>query len=271
MNISSLFRKNKQLIYWFAFTIILAISFFLISKYHTIIIDNWYNTILSIIGTLGALVTAKDISTKFKKTLYKIKTTMMNKQVSWSLFCNYKGETINNLTFNSIKNKLKEIGDNNRVIHENSWKISLTIDGVLLECSYREHLNTDIYSSNEYLGEISLYIPEYHAPYLEASDLLEERIFPILNYMHKEIGNCHESFSFDVIFKDYHPYLGLYVKDFRKKEHFTFTCDFSEESPIKGLDSIGKVTITHKKLTLRAKSLNSFSGLIKKHLFLAGG
>ena len=271
MKINSLFRKNKQLIYWFAFTIILAISIVLVGKFYTFIIDNWYSTLLTVIGTLGAIVTAKDISTKFKKTLYKTKTTMMNKQVSWSLSCNYKGEDIKDSTFKTIKDKLKSIGDNNRVIHENSWKISLTVDGVLIECSYKNYVNPDVYSSNEYLGEIYLYIPEYHAPYLEASDLLEVRIFPILTYMHKEIGNCHEAFSFDVIFKDYHPYLGLYVKDFRKKEHFTFTCDFSEESPIKGLDPIGKVTITNKKLTLRAQNLNSFSGLIKKHLFLAGG
>jgi len=267
----SAIKSYINVIYWLLLMCIAVILALIIYNVFPFLVKHWLVTITTIISIIGSLLTLKDISKRFQKFLYKSKVILRNRQIAWSLSGKYKDEMISPLTFSKIKNFLKELGENNTLIFENTSDVSLNIDGIILKCSYREQINDNIYSKSDTIGEISFYIPEYHAPYVEANVLLEQRIIPILNEIKQKIGECKESFTFDVFFKEYHPYLGLYLKGIDRSMNLSFNCSFIEAPSTKGIKDESTVTVSKKKLSLNTKTLYSLDRLIQKHLFLSGG
>lgn len=257
--------------YWIVLMFVTIILSFIALNFYTFFLKHWYATLTSILTVFGSLVTLKDISTKFQKFLYKTKVILQNRQIAWSLNSSYCGEKVTASTYNGVKKFLKELGENNIVISEGNSDISITIDGVIIQCSYREQDNENIYSDNNKIGEIILFIPEYHAPYVEANVLLERRVLPILHKVKQYFVECDENFTLDVYFKESHPYLGLYLKGIDKEEVLSFNCNFKEKPSIKGLDDDDIISVSKRKLTLNTKNLYSLDRLIKKHLFLSGG
>ncbi|WP_077318148.1 hypothetical protein [Virgibacillus proomii] len=260
-----------NVVYWILLLLAAVVAILFILSTYTLLIKNWYITLTSIISLIGSFITLKDISVRFQKFLYKSKVILQNKQVAWSITSNYKGETISIDTFNTLKTFLKDLGVNNFLIKENDSDIYLSVDGITFHCSYRAYLNDDVYSDADTIGEIIFYIPEYHAPYVEANVLLEERLIPILNELKSKMGDCTESFNFEIYFKDYHPYLGLYLKDIKRTKDFSFNFSYKEEPSSKGIEDDATVTVSKDRLSLKTKTLYTLNRLIQKHLFLSGG
>lgn len=248
----------------------ITISFILFHTAKTLI-NHWFVTITSLVSLIGVFFTLKDISTRFQKFLYKSKVILRNRQIAWSLDGTYQGEQITSFTFTMLKDFLKGLGENNTVLTEDSTNITLTMDGVIIQCSFSEDINEDIYSESDNKGSIALFIPEYHAPYVESNVLLETRVIPILNEVKQKIGECEESFTFDVFFKEYHPYLGLYLKGSKNNKNTLFNCSFIEAPSTKGINDQSLVTVSLKKLSMNTKTIYSLNRLIQKHLFLSGG
>ncbi|RIW27625.1 hypothetical protein D3H55_22820 [Bacillus salacetis] len=267
----SIIRPYINVLYWIVLIIVAVVSALIIYNIYSVLIENWFVTITSIITLIGSIVTLKDLSKRFQRFLYKSKVILRNRQIAWSLDGRYKGTSINLSTFSNIKEFIKDIGENNTIISENANDISLNIDGVIIQCSYREEFNEDIYSETSNVGEITIYIPEYHAPYVEANVLLEQRIIPILNELKQKVGECSEAFTFDVFFKEQHPYLGLYLKGFGKNRDLTFNCSFVEAPITKGITDESTIIVSKKKLSVNTKTLYNLDRLIHKHLFLSGG
>lgn len=267
----SVIKPYINVVYWIVLMIITVVVALIIFNLYSIFIDNWFVTFTSFITLIGSIVTLKDLSKRFQKFLYKTKVILRNRQIAWTLDGRYKGETITASAFYNIKEFLKDIGENNTLISEKVTDISLNIDGIIIQCSYREEPNHDVFSKEENTGEIFIYIPEYHAPYVEANLLLEQRIIPILNEMKQKIGECSETFTFDVFFKNHHPYLGLYLKGIDRNKNLTFNCSFVEGPSTKGIKDESVITISKRNLSLNTKTLYSLDRLIQKHLFLSGG
>lgn len=267
----SVIKPYINVLYWIVLMSLTVIVALLIFNNFSILKENWFITITSIITLIGSIVTLKDLSKKFQIFLYKTKVILRNRQIAWSLDGGYRGESISSLTFHNIKKFLKGLGDNNTLIAENSANISLNIDGIVIQCLYREHPNDNVFSESENIGEISFFIPEYHAPYVEANLLLEQRVIPILNEIKQEVGESSETFTFDVFFKEYHPYLGLYLRELDRNTNLSFNCSFIEAPSTKGMKDESVVTVSKKKLSLNTKTLYSLDRLIQKHLFLSGG
>lgn len=242
------------MIYWLGLMFLTVTFALIIYNGFPIIIEHWQFAVTTIISLFGILVTLKDVSERFQKFLYKTKVILRNRQIAWSLDGKYSGEAISVFTFTTIKKFLKELGENNILIYENTSDISLSVDGIILQCAFREQINDNIYSNSDTIGAISFYIPEYHAPYVEANALLDQRIMPILNEIKQEVGECDESFTFDVFFKEYHPYLGLYLKGRNNSRNISFHCSFIEAPSTKGLKDESVVTISKKKLSLNTKT-----------------
>lgn len=264
-------KPYLNVFYWIMLMLVVVIVAFSIYNLYPLLIENWFVTITSLITLVGSIVTLKDLSKRFQKFLYKTKVILRNRQIAWSLDGRYKGESIDESSFCYIKSFLKDVGENNTLILESDTDISLSIDGVIIQCSYRKEPNENVFSKEENIGEISIYIPEYHAPYVEADILLEQRIIPILNEMKQKIGECNEAFTFDVYFKDVHPYLGLYLKGLDRNSPLAFNCSFMEAPSTKGVKDEGIITVSEKKLSMNTKTLYSLDRLIHKHLFLSGG
>ncbi|WP_370296298.1 hypothetical protein [Rossellomorea marisflavi] len=260
-----------NVIYWISLMLITFIFTIIIYNNFAVFVGNWFVTITSIITIIGALVTLKDISKKFQSFLYRGKVILRNKQIALSLDGVYKGASITFSDFIAIKTLLMDLGTNNTLIADRPNDISLSIDGVIIQCAFREEPNDNVYSQKGNIGKISFYIPEYHAPYVEANVLLEQRIIPILNEIKQNIGDCSEAFTFDVFFKDYHPYLGLYLKGPESNKNLSFNCSFAELPSTKGIKDEGIITISKQKLSINTKTLHSLDRLIQKHLFLSGG
>jgi hypothetical protein len=267
----SVIRPYINVLYWVVLIIIAVVSALIIYSLYSTMIENWFVTITSLITLIGSIVTLKDLSKRFQKFLYKTNVILQNRQIAWSLDGRYKGESIDASAFYNIKEFLKDIGENNTLISDNATDISLNIDGVVIQCFYREEPNGNVFSKGENIGEIFIYIPEYHAPYVEANLLLEQRIIPILNEVKQKVGECSEAFTFDVFFKDHHPYLGLYLKGLDKNKNLSFNCSFMETPSTKGIKDESIITVSKKKLSMNTKTLYSLDRLIHKHLFLSGG
>lgn len=264
-------RMYINVFYWIMLTIIITILSVIILNYYSFFLTHWFTTLTTLATVFGALVTLKDISTKFQKFLIKTKVILLNRQIAWSLESRYFGEVITISTYNNVKDFLKEIGENNIVISEGNSDISIIIDGVIIQCSYREQENENIYSPINKVGTITIFIPEYHAPYVEANVLLERRVLPILHKVKQHLSDCEESFTFDVFFKERHPFLGLYLTGIDKNNTLSFNCNFKETPSVKGLEEESIISISKKRLTLNTKNLYVLDSLIQKHLFLSGG
>lgn len=267
----SVLRAYLNVFYWIVLMLIVTVISIIGLNYYSFFLEHWFATLTSIATLFGSLVTLKDISTKFQKFIYKTKVVLRNKQIAYSLDCRYRGEMITASTFNNTKNFLKGLGENNIVISERMSDIAITIDGVVIQCSFRDYDNENIFSPKLKIGEISLFIPEYHAPYVEANVLLEQRILPILHKVKQNFGECEESFTFDVFFKESHPYLGLYLKGIDQENTLSFNCNFKESPSVRGLKEESIISVSKKNLTLNTKNLYSLDRLIQKHLFLSGG
>ncbi|MBT2218343.1 hypothetical protein F3157_03715 [Virgibacillus dakarensis] len=269
----SVVKAYINVLYWLVLMLAAVILTLAIYNHYPILIQNWFITFTSVITLFGTFVTLKDLSQKFQRFIYKSRVILRNRQIAWSLAGKYYGEGISSLIFFELKEFLKELGDNNTIISEKTYNISLNIDGIVIQCIYREQQNENIFSETENVGEISFYIPEYHAPYVEANVLLEQRILPVLNNIKSKIGECSETFTFDVYFKKQHPYLGLYLRGLDRKNisNLSFNCSFIEAPSMKGINDESVVTVSRKKLSFSTKNLYSLDRLIHKHLFLSGG
>jgi hypothetical protein len=233
-------------------------------------ISNLFSTITSILGLIGSVITYRDVSERFKRFLLKSRVVLLNKQIAWSLEADFINHTISYETFLKIKDYLQQIGENRTIFNDELYQLSMSIDGVVLQLTFQQNNNEDIFISSELNGSISLFFPEYHAPYLESNVLLENHVFPILNNIKSKIGQSEESFRFHVFFKNQNPFIGLYLKDLSSEEKFTFMCNFQEKNPILGIEEENLINISQKSLKLSTKNLYSLNRLIHKHLFLAG-
>ena len=263
--------SHLNVYYWIVLMAIMTSISLIVIKFYSVLLENWFVTLTTIATIFGSLVTLKDLSTKFQKFLYKAKVILRNKQIAWSLDGKFSGEMVTDNTFQNVKTFLKGLGDNNNIIAEGYSEISISIDGVLIQCSYMEYENENIFSSKSKYGKINLFIPEYHAPYVEAHVLLEQRILPILYQLKDNFKGCEESFTFDVYFKNIHPYLGMYFKGLDKEKLLSCNCTIKELPNIRGLTEESIVSISKSKLTLNTKNLYNLDQLMKKYLFLSGG
>lgn len=265
------FTANINIIYWIVTVILVVTAAFAIYFSHEWLIKHPFTSITTIIALFGSIVTLKDISNRFQKYLLKVKVILKNSQISLSFNSHFKGDEISKSKFDELKKLLKSLGNDSNIIYENAYELSISIDGVLLQCSFREYDNEEIYSYKEKYGEIIIFIPQYHAPYVEATYLLENKLLPIVTEIKSQIGYCDEQYTFDVHFMKKHPFIGLYVNELRGKHNVSFNLDFIEKPIIDGLSVESSTKISLKKLSLHTKNLTNLDRLIKKHLFLSGG
>ncbi|MFA1711488.1 hypothetical protein ACDX66_07235 [Peribacillus frigoritolerans] len=263
-------HKYLNVIYLFLITGVLFLILLFIFFNRAAVINHWFTSLSTLIGIIGTILTAKDISQRFKAFLVKSKVILFNKQMAWSLEAEFLSNSINLSTFSQIKSHLKQIGDNRTVFGETDYKISINIDGVTFQLKYQEMDNEDVFVSNDSSGKINFYLPEYHAPYIDSNFLLETRITPLLNEIKKKIGQAEENFRFQVFFKDDNPFLGFYIKDSNNK-NISFMCSYYEEATIPGIEEKNHVVISQNSMNLDSSNLYSLIRLINKHLFLAGG
>jgi hypothetical protein len=264
----TLLTNNLNVFYWIIITVFSVLFTFLIYLNFDVIISNWFTSITTLIGLLGAAVTLKDVSRRFQHFLYRSKVILLNRQIALSLTASFAERDITKEMFIKIKEQLKEIGNQNTIFFENAYELSISIDGFTLQCSFRQNFDPN---ESEEFGEVIFFVPEYHAPYVQASSLLSNRLLPILTHIKETLGKSNESFQFDVTFKDNNPFLGLYIKDLPKNQGYSFLCSFYEKPSVMGIEEKNLIKISTNNLSVHTKNLFSLNQLIKRYLYLSGG
>ncbi|QGS68296.1 hypothetical protein CV093_05940 [Oceanobacillus sp. 143] len=144
------------------------------------------------------------------------------------------------------------MGNDSNIIYENVYELSISIDGYYYN-AHLENMITKRFILIKKIWRNNHFIPQYHAPYVEATCLLENKLLPIVTEIKSQIGYCDEQYTFDVHFMKKHPFIGLYVKELRGKHNVSFNLDFIEKPVIDGLsvESSTKISLKNCHCTLK--------------------
>jgi hypothetical protein len=262
-------------LYWCGIIIVSILITVLLTLFHKWVFKNWLY-ILGAIPTLwGFFLFLYETFKPFKMSLLKAKAILLNRQVSWSLNSNFSDSKITVSTFNQLKECLRNIGTNRTPLVETDYDFSIQIDGLIIICNFSYQFNESISSTNteDYIGKINIFIPEYRAPYVETNYRLQEEVLPIFNQIVNSLGlsNLKSSFDFDVIFRGRHPFMGMYIKDISQKEIIAFSCEFTDSPSIQGVKEKNIVSVGKNKMSFHTEDLFTLNKIISKHLFLSGG
>lgn len=235
------------------------------------LVKNWSKVLFVVFTLISAFFFVRDIFKPFYRFVYKLKAILLNKQVSWSLISKFTDSQISHKTFLKLKDTLRRIGNNKDLIYEDENQLKIQIDGINIVTDFNYIDNNDIHSENDYLGEITIYIPQYKAAYLETNERLNDEIIPILNHLSKENGIKNMSFNLDVFFSKNHPFMGMYITNISKSNIVSFSCEFSDSGNIANIKEKNIVKIGKNRMTIYTEDVASLHRSISRHLFLSGG
>jgi hypothetical protein len=265
-----IFGSYLTIIYWITIVILFSLLTLFITLNISWIIQNWGTVLSAIVTIIGAYFTLMDTSRKFYRFIYKTKAILLNRRVSWSLNAVFKSEKLNHFTFNKLKDRLRDLGERRDIFVETDYDFAIQIDGLNIKCNLSFIDNDDIFSESDVVGKLNILIPDYQAPYVETNLLLQNEVIPILGEITNIVGYSDSDFNFDVIFKDKHPFIGMYVKNISKNNIVAFSCEYKEPSTVKGVKDNSFISVGKQSLSFHTKDIHSLGKAIDKHLFLSG-
>ena len=183
--------------------------------------------------------------------------------ISWDFAVEFELDT-KSPSLKEIKVAILETFSHSHVRIDTQNQIAITFRGYTLFLSTRKNVGALLIDEDD-RNSVLIEISDFKAPFNVAERLLDQEIFPLLEFAKDTILPTHQKYMIKLSLEHGNPYFGLFVRKLNLRQVIQFTCQFSEI--IAGKKEM--VTVGKEKLTLVTESLTSLQALAHKYLTLS--
>lgn len=109
-------------------------------------------------------------------------------------------------------------------------------------------------------------ISDFTQPYRTGSRILENEIFPLLEWLKEALAPTDQKYQMKLIFERANPYFGLFVRKLHLPQVISFNCQFVDA---KSTGQRETVTVNKDKLTIVTEQISSLQSLTRKYISLS--